>query len=165
MIGKAVPQYAIIIFSDQTTVCTNHLLVVMLYLGENLSRCTCMIGWHCQRQNASWSLLYQIIIKENHSILSYIYQWKINKNSWSACNKYKSQKYKITKIKTLQNINKSSLLFVYKLEQQLSSKMEKIISNPGFQHLAEEVFWNLEVEDLKICALVNQSCKQILGSI
>ena len=40
--------------------------------------------------------------------------------------------------------------------------MEKIISNPGLQHLAEKVFWNLDVEDLKICAQINQSCKQIL---
>ena len=41
-------------------------------------------------------------------------------------------------------------------------QMEKIIKNPGLQHLAEEVFWNLDVEDLKICAQINQSCKQIL---
>ena len=40
--------------------------------------------------------------------------------------------------------------------------MEKIISNPGLQHLAEKVFWNLDTEDLKICAQINQSCKQIL---
>ena len=40
--------------------------------------------------------------------------------------------------------------------------MEKIISNPGLQHLVEKVFWNLDVEDLKICAQINQSCKQIL---
>ena len=40
--------------------------------------------------------------------------------------------------------------------------MEKIISNPGFLHLAEKVFWNLDVEELKICAQINQSCKQIL---
>ena len=40
--------------------------------------------------------------------------------------------------------------------------MEKIISIPGFQHLAEKVFLNLDVEDLKICAQINQSCKQIL---
>ena len=126
------PNIQLSFFSDQTTVCTNHLLVVMLYLGENLSRCTCMICWHCQKQNASWSLLYQIIIKEKSFNTFLHISVKINKNSWSACNKYKSQKYEITKIKTLQNINKSSLLFVYKLEQQLSSKMEKIISNPGF---------------------------------
>ena len=41
-------------------------------------------------------------------------------------------------------------------------QMEKIIKKPGLQHLAEEVFWNLDVEDLKICAQINQSCKQIL---
>ena len=40
--------------------------------------------------------------------------------------------------------------------------MEKIINNPGLQHLAEKVFLNLDVEDLKICAQINKSCKQIL---
>ena len=39
--------------------------------------------------------------------------------------------------------------------------MEKIITNPGLQHLAENIFWNLNVEDLKICGLINQSCQQI----
>ena len=40
--------------------------------------------------------------------------------------------------------------------------MEKILNNAGLQHLVEKVFWNLDVEDLKICAQINQSCKQIL---
>ena len=40
--------------------------------------------------------------------------------------------------------------------------MEKIISAPGLQHLAEKVFWKLKVEDLKICAQINQSCKRML---
>ena len=40
--------------------------------------------------------------------------------------------------------------------------MEKIINNPGLQHLAENVLWNLDVEDLKMCAQINQSCKLIL---
>ena len=40
--------------------------------------------------------------------------------------------------------------------------MEKIINNPGLQHLAEKVFFNLNVEDLEICAQINQSCKKIL---
>ena len=40
--------------------------------------------------------------------------------------------------------------------------MEKIINNPGLQHLAEKVFLNLNVKDMKICAEINQSCKQIL---
>ena len=40
--------------------------------------------------------------------------------------------------------------------------MEAFINNPGLQHLAEKVFLNLDVEDLKICAQINQLCKQIL---
>ena len=44
----------------------------------------------------------------------------------------------------------------------ITSKMEAIFNNPGLKHLAEEVFWNLNAEDLKICAQINQSCKQIL---
>ena len=40
--------------------------------------------------------------------------------------------------------------------------MEKIISNPGLQHLAEKVFWDLDIQDLNMCAQINQSCKQIL---
>ena len=40
--------------------------------------------------------------------------------------------------------------------------MEKIVSSPGLQHLAEKVFWNLDVEELKICALINQCSNQIL---
>ena len=37
--------------------------------------------------------------------------------------------------------------------------MENIISNPGLHHLAENVFWILDAEDLKNCAQINQSCK------
>ena len=40
--------------------------------------------------------------------------------------------------------------------------MENIINNPGLQHLAEKVFWYLDVEDLKICSQINETCKQIL---
>ena len=40
--------------------------------------------------------------------------------------------------------------------------MEKIINNPGLQHLVENFFFKLNVEDLKICAEINQSSKQIL---
>ena len=39
--------------------------------------------------------------------------------------------------------------------------METIINNPGLQHLAEKIFWNLDVEHLKICGLINQSSQQI----
>ena len=40
--------------------------------------------------------------------------------------------------------------------------MEAIINNTGLQHLAQEVFWNLGIEELRICAQISQSCKQIL---
>ena len=40
--------------------------------------------------------------------------------------------------------------------------MEKIFRIPGLQHLIEKVFWNLDIEDLKICGQINQPCKQIL---
>ena len=40
--------------------------------------------------------------------------------------------------------------------------MENIIKNPGLQHLVEKVFWNFDSKELKICAQINQSCKQIL---
>ena len=40
--------------------------------------------------------------------------------------------------------------------------MEQIINNPGLQHLAEKVFWNLDVEHLKICGQINKSCKKVL---
>ena len=40
--------------------------------------------------------------------------------------------------------------------------MEKLIINPGLQHLVEKVFWNLDFVDLKICAQINQFSKQIL---
>ena len=32
--------------------------------------------------------------------------------------------------------------------------METIISNPGCHHLAENVFWNLDIDDLKVCAQI-----------
>ena len=40
--------------------------------------------------------------------------------------------------------------------------METIIRYPGLHHLAEKVFWNLDGEDLRTCAQMNQFCKQIL---
>ena len=59
--------------------------------------------------------------------------------------------------------------FIHYITRRSSNKtcltspiMEKIISSPGLQHLAEKVFRNLDVEDLKICGQINQSCEQIL---
>ena len=42
--------------------------------------------------------------------------------------------------------------------------MEKIINNPGLQHLAENIFLNLNGEDLKACQLINRSANQILDN-
>ena len=42
--------------------------------------------------------------------------------------------------------------------------MEKIINNTGFQHLVEKVFLNLKHQELEICAVINQSSKQILDN-
>ena len=42
--------------------------------------------------------------------------------------------------------------------------MEKIINNPGLQHLSENIFWNLNYGDLQKCLTINQFCKEILES-
>ena len=75
----------------------------------------------------------------------------------------------------IQNITQRILVFIdiffcllkhirskNKVDLNFSSNMEKIVKNPGLQHLAEKVFWNLDVEELKICALINQCSNQIL---
>ena len=65
--------------------------------------------------------------------------------------------------KTLHHPFEMSLHFLDKLHRfHHKMKLEKIVNNKGLQHLAENVFWNLEAEDLKIFAQINQSCKQIL---
>ena len=42
--------------------------------------------------------------------------------------------------------------------------MENIVNNPGLQHLAEKVFFNLNVEKLKICKQINQPKKHNAGA-
>ena len=42
--------------------------------------------------------------------------------------------------------------------------MEKLINNTGLQHLAENIFLNLNSADLKKCQLINQSASQILDN-
>ena len=42
--------------------------------------------------------------------------------------------------------------------------MEVILNNPGFQHIAENVFLNLNYEKLETCRLVNEFCKDILDN-
>ena len=41
---------------------------------------------------------------------------------------------------------------------------ETILNNPGLQHLAENIFLNLDVEPLQLCGLLNKSSKQIFES-
>ena len=40
--------------------------------------------------------------------------------------------------------------------------LEKILNNPGLQHLAENIFDNLNFEDLVVCLEINQSSERIL---
>ena len=40
--------------------------------------------------------------------------------------------------------------------------MEKILNNPGFEHLAEIIFENLDRDHLDVCEQINESSKQIL---
>ena len=43
-----------------------------------------------------------------------------------------------------------------------NNTLEKILNNPGLQHLAEKIFENLNYDYLVICQGINQSSKQIL---
>ena len=44
------------------------------------------------------------------------------------------------------------------------SPLEKILSNSGLEHLAENIFGNLADKDAEICRDINQSSKQILDN-
>ena len=46
------------------------------------------------------------------------------------------------------------------LKYKRSNKMEKIVYNPGLQHLAEKVFLNLGGKDLEICVETNINAVQ-----
>ena len=58
-------------------------------------------------------------------------------------------------------IEKNDNLEKYYLSKN-DNTLEKILNNPGLQHLAEFIFDNLKYEDLEICREINQSSKQIL---
>ena len=60
-----------------------------------------------------------------------------------------------------------NVTFALRLQEHNKSyilRMEKIIINPGLQHLVEKIFWNLSHEDLEVCRLVNTSCQTILDN-
>ena len=44
------------------------------------------------------------------------------------------------------------------------SPMEKILNNPGFVHLTEIIFGNLDHDHLEVCGQINESSKQILAN-
>ena len=44
------------------------------------------------------------------------------------------------------------------------SPMEKILKNPGLEHLAENIFGNLSDEDVEVCRGINQSSREILDN-
>ena len=58
-------------------------------------------------------------------------------------------------------IEKNDNLEKYYLSKN-DNTLEKILNNPGLQHLAEFIFDNLKYKDLEICRGINQSSKQIL---
>ena len=43
--------------------------------------------------------------------------------------------------------------------------LEKILNNPGLLHLAENIFSNLDNENLDACGQINQSSKHILANV
>ena len=50
------------------------------------------------------------------------------------------------------------------LESQPRKKpnLEEIINSPGLQHIAEEMFLNLDFKDIMACTQINKSCKEIV---
>ena len=42
--------------------------------------------------------------------------------------------------------------------------MENILNSPGFIHLAQNIFWNLENQKLEVCEGINQSLNIILNN-
>ena len=47
---------------------------------------------------------------------------------------------------------------------KLPSIMEEIINSPGLQHIAEEIFLNLDFKGIMTCKLINDSCKEIVDN-
>ena len=47
---------------------------------------------------------------------------------------------------------------------KLTPKMDQIANSPGLQHIIENIFLNLDSEDLATCQFINKSCKQILSN-
>ena len=64
----------------------------------------------------------------------------------------------------IQNLieEKDRLMAYY--QSKTDNTLEKILNNPGLQHIAENIFDNLDSKKLEVCRGINQSSKQILDS-
>ena len=51
-----------------------------------------------------------------------------------------------------------------KIDNKSKSNLENLINIPGLQHLAENIFFSLNYDDLKSCQLLNRSSKRILDN-
>ena len=60
-------------------------------------------------------------------------------------------------------IKEKDILKAYYLSKN-DNTLEKILKNPGLQHLAENIFGNLNLKYLKVCRGINQSSKEILAN-
>ena len=60
-------------------------------------------------------------------------------------------------------IKEKDILKAYYLSKK-DNTLEKILKNPGLQHLAENIFGNLNFKYLKVCKEINQSSKEILAN-
>ena len=62
----------------------------------------------------------------------------------------------------IQNLIEENISFKKYCQSKNDNTLEKILNNPGLQHLAENIFGNLDFEHLMVCRGINQSSKQIL---
>ena len=58
-------------------------------------------------------------------------------------------------------MEENTKLMAFYLSKTINT-LEKILNNPGLQHLAEKIFENLNYDYLVVCQGINQSSKQIL---
>ena len=56
------------------------------------------------------------------------------------------------------NDDETSLEF----QPRMKPNLEEIINSPGLQHIAEEMFLNLDFKDIMACTQINKSCKEIV---
>ena len=82
--------------------------------------------------------------------------------------KKSSQKTKRAKIESPSDSNIEKITIVQSNVQAANNVEAKIVTlenftnNPGLQHLAEEIFWNLNVDALEMCEQINQFSRHIL---